>query len=36
MMERVALIDGKIDINSSPGNRTAILITVPLNGGIKS
>jgi signal transduction histidine kinase len=36
MMERVALIDGKIDINSSPGNGTAILITVPLNGGIKS
>ncbi len=36
MMERVALIDGKIDINSSPGKGTAILITIPLNGGKKS
>jgi signal transduction histidine kinase len=34
--ERVALIDGKIDIKSSPGKGTAILITIPLNGGKKS
>ncbi len=32
IMERVALIDGKIKINSSPGNGTALLITIPLSG----
>jgi signal transduction histidine kinase len=34
--ERVALIDGEIDIKSSPGKGTTILITIPLNGGNKS
>ena len=33
--ERVALLDGALDINTSPGNGTAILITIPLSGGKK-
>jgi signal transduction histidine kinase len=32
IMERVALIDGKLKINTSPGNGTALLITIPLSG----
>lgn len=30
--ERVALIDGRIEINSSPGHGTTLLISIPLSG----